>query len=686
MTADVTLKNWSLSYDEQAIAWLTFDRQDASTNTLNAQVLNELSTVLKHLKDGTKGLVITSGKSNGFIAGADIHQFVQFRDIEEARELLELGHTVFDELAALPVTTVVTIDGFCLGGGLELALACDYRVVSDSPKTKLGLPEVKLGIIPGWGGSVRLPRLVGPLAGLDLILKGKMIPGKVAKKIGLADYCVAPYHMHKAATLLIEQTPPRRKPRLMERIANMGFVRPFVAKMINKSLRKHIRPEHYPAPFKAVETWQRNGAMGKQAFEDEKQTAGELFLTDTSKNLVRLFFLQDRLKGLGDSKQYTFKHVHVVGAGAMGAGIATMAAHAGCVVTVQDRAPKYLAPAVKHAAKVLKRLNRAPERYRDAMDRFIPDPQGYGVATADIIIEAIFENEEAKQDLFKSLEQRAKPDAVLATNTSSIPLDVISKVMQNPGRLVGIHFFNPVDKMQLVEIVHSPRTDEKVVEAATAFVHHINKLPLPVKSKPGFLINRILMPYLLESVMLYESGLPGEVIDEAAVRFGMPMGPVTLADTVGLDICHSVIGILKETMEIEMPESLDKKVKAGECGMKSGQGYYTFKKGKPVKKSVDISKYDIQEIQDRLIYVLLNECIACLEEEIVSDGDLLDAGMIFGTGFAPFRGGPVHYANTLGFDSVNNRFKSLNEAHGKRFKLKGKLEVLESQPNVSPLD
>lgn len=678
MTNTTQLAHWSQTIDEQNIVWLTFNRQDATMNTINAQVLNELKESIKSLPSTATGLVIQSAKENSFIAGADIHQFVQFRDIKEAQELLLLGHEVFDLLESVTVPTVALIDGCCLGGGLELALACDYRIVSDAKKTKLGLPEVKLGIIPGWGGSVRLPRKIGALKGLDLILKGKVIPGKVAKKLGLADSCVAPYHLTRAATQFILKAPKKYTPGFADKCINLPFVRPLIAKQMKKAVSKHVRIEHYPAPFAAIDNWKKTGSKGCEAFEAEKKAAGELFVTDTSKNLVRLFFLQDRLKNLGEKEKFKFKHVHVVGAGAMGAGIATVAAHAGCTVTLQDREAKFIAPAYAHAAKTLKRLNRDKRDYQAAMDRFIPDPNGYGIATADIIIEAIFEDVKVKQNLFKDLEKIAKPDAILASNTSSIPLDSINKVMQQPERLVGIHFFNPVDKMQLVEVVHSPTTSQEVVNGAIAFIHHINKLPLPVKSKPGFLINRILMPYLLESVTLVESGIPPEVVDEAALAFGMPMGPVTLADTVGLDICYSVIKILEKPMKITMPDSLAKLVEGGDKGMKTGKGYYQFKNNKPVKNKVDLSQYDLKEIQDRLMFRMINECIACLEENVVEDADLLDIGMIFGTGFAPFRGGPVHYANSLGSSKLKKRFSDLKKVHGERFVLKGKLETIDT--------
>lgn len=380
------------------------------------------------------------------------------------------------------------------------------------------------------------------------------------------------------------------------------------------------------------------------------------FFSETSQNLVRVFFLQERLKSLGKGGNFKGKHVHVIGAGTMGGDIAAWCAVQGFTVTLQDREPKFIAPAIKRAYVTCKEKLKEDYLVQKAMDRLSPDVNGFGIGKADIIIEAIFEDLKTKQDLFKRLESEAKPSAILATNTSSIPLDEINSVLKNPERLVGIHFFNPVAKMLLVEVVKGEKTDATVLEKATSFVRKLDRLPLPVKSSPGFLVNRILMPYLLEAVALYNEGVPKTAIDKAMLEFGMPMGPITLADTVGLDVCLSVAKHLSQYYpNTTIPAELSTLVEQKKLGRKTGEGFYVYKNGKQVRP---VETYDkpLKEISDRLVLVMLNEAFACLREDVVADGDLLDAGMIFGTGFAPFRGGPIHYAKSQGIHELFEKF------------------------------
>jgi 3-hydroxyacyl-CoA dehydrogenase/enoyl-CoA hydratase/3-hydroxybutyryl-CoA epimerase len=401
--------------------------------------------------------------------------------------------------------------------------------------------------------------------------------------------------------------------------------------------------------------------------EEEANSVARLIQGDRVRNLIRVFFLQTRLKGLGDKKSFSPRHIHVIGAGTMGGDIAAWCALRGFRVTLQDREPKYLSNAFKRAnALYAKRLKSTSER-NAALDRLIPDINGDGVPQADVIIEAIFEDVDAKHTIYRDVEARMKEGAVLATNTSSIPLETLATALKQPQRLVGIHFFNPVAMMPLVEIVSSELSSEKIIQQAIAFTQHIGKLPLPVKSSPGFLVNRILMPYLVEAFTLYDEGVAAEAIDKAATDFGMPMGPVQLADTVGLDICLSVAQNLSQAYGISVPAGLDKFVKSKHLGKKSGRGFYRYKNGKPVlDKDVDIG--DQKMIQHRLVYRFLNEAAACLQEEIVADRDLLDAGIIFGTGFAPFRGGPMNYASNEGVDSIIAAMMEYEERFGERFK------------------
>lgn len=643
--------HWRLESNADQVLWLYFDKQNASVNTINQEVMEELSDILEMIETSKeyKGIVIASAKKHGFIAGADISQFNQFKNIDEAVNLLRKGQLIFDRIEHLKISTVALIDGFCLGGGLELALACRYRLAENGPKTRLGLPEVKLGIHPGWGGTVRLPRLIGVPNAFNLILSGHTISGKAAAKLGLVDVSVPKRHLIAAATYYALQSAKPRRVAKMNQLINTKPARALLAWYLRKKLREKVSPEHYPAPFQVIDNWEQLGVNGNDPIIQEAKTCGKLFFSDTSENLVRVFFLQERLKSLGKESHFDAKHVHVVGAGTMGGDIAAWCALQGMKVTLQDREAKLIAPAIKRAYVLFKEKLKEPHLIQKAMDRLVPDIEGYGIPHADIIIEAIFENLAAKQALFKSLEIQAKPQAILATNTSSIPLDDINSAMQTPERLVGVHFFNPVAKMLLVEIVTGDRTAANVAENATAFARKIDRLPLPVKSIPGFLVNRVLMPYLLESVKLLDEGIPMTIIDKAMVDFGMPMGPIALADAVGLDVCLSVATYLGPFLNTTVPPRLTELIQQGKLGRKTGEGFYQYTKGgKQIKPKLETYDKPLTDISDRLVLQMIDQSFACLHEGVVADADLLDAGMIFGTGFAPFRGGPIRYAKTSG--------------------------------------
>jgi len=661
-----TYKNWRLETDTDQVLWLYFDKQGASVNTLDRNTMEEFSQIVDELSidKAHVGVIIASGKKKGFIAGADISEFNKFKDINEAIEVLKRGQDIFAKLEKLTIPVVAMIDGPCVGGGMELALACHYRVVEESSQTRLGLPEVKLGIHPGWGGSVRLPKLIGAPQGLNLILSGHTVSGKAAAKLGIADVSVPRRHLVQAAKFYALQKPAPHKATFLQSLTNTKPIRYLLAMYLRRELSAKARPEHYPSPFEVLSNWERFGVEGPVPYDREARTCGKLFFSDTSQNLVRVFFLQQHLKSLAKGTQFDGKHVHVIGAGTMGGDIAAWCAAQGFTVTLQDREPKFIAPAIKRAYATLKDKFKEPYLIQQAMDRLSPDVQGYGIAKADLIIEAIFEDLKTKQDLFKKLETEAKPSAILATNTSSIPLDEINTVMQNPERLVGIHFFNPVAKMQLVEVVKGQRTDPVIVEKAISFVRKIDHLPLPVKSSPGFLVNRILMPYLLEAVAILDEGVPKTAIDKAMLQFGMPMGPITLADTVGLDVCLSVAKHLGQYYpSTVIPKALTDLVELKKLGRKTGKGFYVYKNGHQVRPNENYDK-PLTDISDRLVLCMLNEAFACLREEVVADGDLLDAGMIFGTGFAPFRGGPIHYAKAQGIHELFQQFVKQQQAKG----------------------
>ncbi len=670
MNTKPKFKNWQVT-EEENIYKLGFDRAGKSANTINHDVLDELSIILTDIAQNksARGVIIFSKKSTGFVAGADLEEFTKFTNPTEALSFLRRGHEVFGQLAGLAIPTVAMIKGFCLGGGMEMSLACRYRVAEDGSKTRLGLPEVLLGIHPGWGGSVRLPKLIGAPQAMDLILSGRTVDAKAAYAMGIVDVVVPERHLVQAAEYYVLQKPRPHHPTQLQALSNHSLVRPLLAKVFRKKLSQKISPEHYPAPFAAVNNWLHEGVDNlPRAFNVEIESVAKLATTDTARNLLRVFFLQDQLKSLGKGVEFAPKHVHVIGAGTMGGDIAAWCALRGLNVTLQDREPKFIAPAIKRAYDLYKKKLKTPRAIQQALDRLMPDPKGLGVAKADVIIEAIFENLNAKQELFKTLEKTAKPDAILATNTSSIPLDVINVVLQDPERLVGMHFFNPVAMMQLVEVVHGKSTHPEIIDKTQAFVHMIDRLPLPVKSSPGFLVNRILMPYLMEGMLMIDEGTAPELIDKAAVKFGMPMGPIELADTVGLDVCLAVAKNLSNYYGGTISEKFAKMVNDGKLGRKSGQGFYTYKKGKPIKENKTADDTLLTTLADRLILRMLNESVACLREEVVANSDLLDAGMILGTGFAPFRGGPMHYAKTRGVYVIVSQLQKFAAQYGDRFK------------------
>jgi 3-hydroxyacyl-CoA dehydrogenase/enoyl-CoA hydratase/3-hydroxybutyryl-CoA epimerase len=432
-------------------------------------------------------------------------------------------------------------------------------------------------------------------------------------------------------------------------------------------LARQLRREHYPAPFAIVEQWARYGSSDT-AFEAEAQSIARLFETETAHGLVRVFLLQDRLKSLGNQPTPELRHVHVVGAGVMGGDIAAWCALRGFDVTLQDRELQFIEPALARAAKLFEKRIRDPEERRVASKRLTADVAGDGIASADVLIEAIFENLEAKRALFKSAEARLPATAIVATNTSSLTLESIAAPLDDPGRLVGLHFFNPVPQMPLVEVIHSVQSRPEAVARALAFTRRIDKLPLPCRSGPGFLVNRVLFPYLHEALHAAGEGVPLPLIDRAALDFGMPMGPIELADVVGLDVMLHVGEIITHELQRESPPfvaELRRRVEARQLGRKSGQGFYAWQDGKPQKPAVEGSPP--ADLADRMILALVNECMACLREGVVADEDLLDAGIVFGTGFAPFRGGPLHYARRRGPHEVMARLAQFATHYGSRF-------------------
>jgi 3-hydroxyacyl-CoA dehydrogenase / enoyl-CoA hydratase / 3-hydroxybutyryl-CoA epimerase len=659
---------WSLNVDLDRVAWLVCDTPGTSTNVLSAPVLRDLATQLDDIaRLEPAGVVIRSGKANGFVAGADIKEFLTIRTPAEAYELVRAGQSVLQRIADLPCPSVAALHGFALGGGLELALACRYRVAADQGTLSLGFPEVLLGIHPGFGGTVRSVQLIGVRPALDLMLKGKPYKGARALAVGLIDELVPAASLLERAKARVLQAPAKTTAPFADKLLNLGLARPFIARQTASSLRHSVRPDQYPAPYAILDLWQRHGAAGAESYEAEARSIAELMCTDTSRNLVRVFLLQERLKNLGGKSPAVFRHVHVIGAGVMGGDIAAWAAFRGMTVSLQDRSAELIQPAMERAKVFFDKRLKDAAAAAEAFARLRIDVSGAGVADADVVIEAIVENAEAKRALYAQLEPQLKPAAILATNTSSIKIETLCGQLQDPGRLVGIHFFNPVAQLQLVEIVQGAATRPQIVQDALKFTRKLDKLPLPCKSAPGFVVNRILTPYVNEALFALESGIPAGVIDRVGKAFGMPMGPIELTDVVGLDVSLHVGRVLAEAFNRRVPEILVRLVEQKKLGRKRGQGFYEWRDGKPVR--TDSSQFAAPaDLEDRLILPMLNEAIACLREGIVEDADLLDAGAIFATGFAPFRGGPVHYAKARGIANVTARLEELARTYGERFR------------------
>jgi 3-hydroxyacyl-CoA dehydrogenase/enoyl-CoA hydratase/3-hydroxybutyryl-CoA epimerase len=661
-------QTWSLEIDADRIAWLVCDTPGASTNVLSAPVLRDLAAQLEEIAaKPPAGVVIRSAKTSGFIAGADIKEFLKIRTPEEGYELVRAGQTVLRALEYLPCPTVAALHGFALGGGLELALACTYRVGADDAKLSLGLPEVLLGIHPGFGGTVRAVRLIGVRPALDLMLKGKPYKGSRALAAGLIDELVPPSELLGRAKARLLRSPPKATAPFVEKLLNLGPARPFIARQAASALRHSVRRDQYPAPYAILDLWQRHGAAGAESYEAEARSISDLMCTPTSRNLVRVFMLQDRLKSLGGKSPAEFRHVHVVGAGVMGGDIAAWSAFRGMTVSLQDRSAELIQPAMDRAKAFFDKRLKDPAAAAAAFARLKMDVNGDSVGDSDVVIEAIFENADAKRALYAELEPKLKPNAILATNTSSIKIETLSEGLKDPSRLVGIHFFNPVAQLQLVEIVRGAGTQPQAVQNALQFTRKLDKLPLPCKSAPGFVVNRILTPYVNEALFALESGIPAAVIDRAGKAFGMPMGPIELTDVVGLDVSLHVGRVLAGALQRRVPDILVKRVEQKKLGRKSGEGFYVWRDGKPVKP--DSAQFAMPaDLEDRLVLPMLNEAVACLREGVIEDADLLDAGAIFATGFAPFRGGPLHYAAERGIANVTARLEELARRYGERFR------------------
>ncbi len=644
------LQDWRFAIDFEGIAWAVIDRKGESMNLLGRRPIEELGEIVKAVEAAAasgeaKGLVLMSGKERSFIAGADIREFEGFDTEAKIKEVVRQTLELFDRVERLPVPVVAAIHGYCLGGGLELALACSYRIADREEGTRLGFPEVKLGIFPGLNGTVRSIQLAGPMDAMTAMLTGRMLRPTAAKAIGLVDQLVPTHHnLRWAARKAVLQKRRSKGAPWWKRLMLKQPVRGMLAKQMRAKTAAKVREEHYPAPFRLIELFEHYGDDPISMRIAETEMFTPLMASEASRNLRRVLKLSEMLKDEAPKDGFKPLRVHVVGAGTMGGDIAAWCVVSGMQASLQDLDEAQIAKALARAKGLFKRNLRSPLAIDAAVARLIADPKGKHVKHADVVIEAIVERLDIKQKLFQQLEKEVKPGAVLATNTSSLRLEDIAKPLADPGRLVGLHFFNPVAQLPLVEVVRGEGTREAEVRKACAFVTAINKLPLIVKSCSGFLVNRVLAPYMMEAVRRYQQGEPREKIDQAAMKFGMPMGPLELMDMVGLDIANHVgeeLNLAPKTDNL-----LTSLVKQGKLGKKTGEGFYVWEQGKPKREEAHYDDAELERLGRELVKPMLDEAERALADNIVASADHVDAGVIFGTGFAPFRGGPLNYRRT----------------------------------------
>jgi 3-hydroxyacyl-CoA dehydrogenase / enoyl-CoA hydratase / 3-hydroxybutyryl-CoA epimerase len=659
--------NWLSRLDQDHMLWLQLDKKDSSTNTLSEKVLQELDDILTEMdKKSPKALIIGSAKPAGFCAGADINSFKNYSE-SEMTDLLKRGHKVLDRLAALTIPTVAVIHGHCLGGGFELALACQKRIgIKDG--LEMGFPEIRLGVHPGLGGTFRLNRLISPITAMTMMLTGKSAYDIQAKKRGLVDDLVEQRHIENAVHAAVSGKTKQRRRSFKNYLLNTPVARKIAAKKMRSMSEKKAPSANYPAPYALIDLWEQNGVNIKKMQAAEIASFARLMVGETAQNLVRVFFLHQSLKNLAKNRS-GIQHVHVIGAGSMGGDIAGWCALRGVKVTLSDQKTEPIAQAINNTERLCRDKHQSEAETRGALDRLIPDMQNKGLEKADLIIEAVPEKIDIKQSLYQSIEPKIKDNAVLVSNTSSILIEELAGHLKKPSRFMGLHFFNPVSRMLIVEVIGHDNASSDVLQQMLSFTRDIGKIPVPVTSAPGFLVNRALTPYLLEAIVMLEEGIDKEQIDGAAKTFGMPMGPIELADQIGLDICMHVADMLARTLDKPMakiPDSVRKKVDNGELGKKSGKGFYDWKNGKAQHENGAESKTD-DKITDRLILPMLDACVECYRKGVIKDLDHLDGAMIFATGFAPFRGGPIHYARARGLDEIVMTLNKLAESNGERF-------------------
>ncbi|HKF41705.1 MAG TPA: 3-hydroxyacyl-CoA dehydrogenase NAD-binding domain-containing protein [Thermoanaerobaculia bacterium] len=689
---------FQLDVEEDGLAILTFDRPGEKLNIFSRAVFEELAEfLLKLARDSRiKGLLVRSGKTDSFIAGADLREFVSVPS-DQVREGSARGQALFEQLARLSYPTVAAINGTCLGGGMELALACDYRVMSDSPKAKIGLPEVRLGLFPAWGGCSRLPRLVGLQKALDLILTGKQLDARRARRIGLVDEAVPAAIFDEFARRFAREKMGRRKPRPGRRgpggVSSWALEgNPVGRKVVLKAARDKILETtgvHYPAPLEALAVIEESyGLSIEAALEIENRRIANVFGGEVQRNLLSIFFWTEAIKkesGVDDPAVVPRKvaRAGVLGAGVMGGGIAQLAAEKGISVRMKDIEPNALAHGFKAAAAVFRqaveRRRMKPREMSNKMGLISGTLDYTGFALCEVTIEAVVEKLGVKRAVLREWEGIVPEESIFASNTSTLPIEEIAAGAVRAERVAGMHFFNPVHRMPLVEVIRGPRTSDETVATVFAFAKALGKTPVVVRDSPGFLVNRILAPYLSEAVRLVKEGCSVEDVDRVMTEFGMPVGPLALLDDVGLDVAVKAGEVLQAAFPSRMKSGGDEAlVAAGRLGRKNEAGFYDYKDGKRGEPSDDayaalgvarpkMSLLPAVEIENRLVYAMINESAFCIADRIVASPEKLDLAMIFGTGFPPFRGGLLRYADEVGLVRVLATLEDLAARVGSRY-------------------
>jgi 3-hydroxyacyl-CoA dehydrogenase/enoyl-CoA hydratase/3-hydroxybutyryl-CoA epimerase len=688
--------------DDDGVAWVVFDRAGDKVNLLTPEILDALGGLLNDWKidENVRGVVFTSSKPGMFIAGMDVQQIAAVTEAFKAAEGARFGQAVFQKIAELGKPSACAIGGVCLGGGTEMALACTFRLASDDPRMRIGLPEVQIGIVPGFGGTQRMPRLVGLVPSLDLILTGRKLNAKQARKIGLVDEVVPSAYLDRVAGERVRAAsgasrPPRRRPLTMQAMEKIGPLRNMVLSRARKKTAAKASPKNYPAPFRALDAIE--GAYTfpiEQGLDLEARIVGELVPTPTSKNLIWLFKSQSALTR---TESFTVpprkvRKAAVLGAGVMGGGISQLLANREIAVRLKDIRQDAVLSALQTAAglwsRQVKRRRLSSREAYQKMANIAPTLDTTGLRRVDLVIEAVVEDLEIKRKVLAELEERLDERAVFASNTSSLPITDIAAKALRPERVVGMHFFNPVHRMPLVEVIAGQKSSPEAVATVHALATRLGKTPVIVRDTPGFLVNRILMVYMNEALQLLGEGVRIDAADRAMTAFGMPMGAFALLDQVGLDTAHHVAGVLQEAFgdRIGPPSPiLGTLVSAGKLGVKNGRGFYRYSRGRRTEPDTDTYNLaatpDAREVpaetlEERMVLAMVNEAAVCLEHGVVREPRDVDVSMVMGTGFPPFRGGLLRHADAAGIPIVVDRLSRLADAHGERFRPAGLLNQM----------